>query len=390
MIHLSIFLAFIGQLVSADQQQRLALSSASSDFSQRLYQKVALNESNIVYSPYSIHSLLTMTSLGARGDTAAEMKNVLSITSLGESVHSLYRETIQQLNSQTDVQLLTGNAIFINPSYPIVPEFIQETANEYFALTDHFEFSANEGPEKTINDYVEVKTGHMVKDVLEPDTIDNYTVMLLVNTLFFNGTWNSPFNETETRKQDFQTPGGAVKQVDMMSGYQIETNIKTDDVNKVDVAEIAFKGKRFALYIALPQEVDGITDLEILLQKAGKVDELFTDLKTENVEMAIPKFKIETKIELDDFLIDMGMVQAFSFELADFSGLSQEAQVYISRVIHKAVIEVQESGTVAAAATAAKISGRKKLLSFIADHPFLFFLRDKETGQVIFQGKFSG
>ncbi|KAK6967373.1 Serpin 1 [Biomphalaria glabrata] len=106
--------------------------------------------------------------------------------------------------------------------------------------------------------------------------------------------------------------------------------------------------------------------------------------------MAIPKFKIETKIELDDFLIDMGMVQAFSFELADFSGLSQEAQVYISRVIHKAVIEVQESGTVAAAATAAKISGRKKLLSFIADHPFLFFLRDNETGQVIFQGKFSG
>uniref|UniRef100_A0A2C9L2X4 Serpin domain-containing protein n=1 Tax=Biomphalaria glabrata TaxID=6526 RepID=A0A2C9L2X4_BIOGL len=213
MIHLSIFLAFIGQLVSADQQQRLALSSASSDFSQRLYQKVALNESNVVYSPYSIHSLLTMTSLGARGDTAAEMKNVLGITSLGESVHSLYRETIQQLNSQTDVQLLTGNAIFINPSYPIVPEFIQETANEYFALTDHFEFSANEGPEKTINDYVEVKTGHTVKDLLEPDTIDNYTVMLLVNTLFFNGTWNSPFNETETRKQDFQLPGGAVKQV---------------------------------------------------------------------------------------------------------------------------------------------------------------------------------
>uniref|UniRef100_A0A2C9LH94 Serpin domain-containing protein n=1 Tax=Biomphalaria glabrata TaxID=6526 RepID=A0A2C9LH94_BIOGL len=166
MVVLYIFLAFMGQLVSADQQQQLALSSASSDFSQRLYQKVALNESNVVYSPYSIHSLLTMTSLGARGDTAAEMKNVLGITSLGESVHSLYRETIQQLNPQSNVQLLTGNAIFINPSYPIVPEFIQETANEYFALTDHIDFSANGGPEKPINDYVEAKTEHVIKDLL--------------------------------------------------------------------------------------------------------------------------------------------------------------------------------------------------------------------------------
>ncbi|XP_055861298.1 serpin B6-like [Biomphalaria glabrata] len=408
MVVLSIFLAFMGQLVSADQQQQLALSSASSDFSQRLYQKVALNKSNVVYSPYSIHSLLTMTSLGARGDTAAEMKNVLGITSLGESVHSLYRETIQQLNSQSNVQLLTGNAIFINPSYPIVPEFIQETANEYFALTDHIDFSANGGPEKPINDYVEAKTEHVIKDLLEPElnsfqqaeingfiviskpgAIDNYTVMLLVNTIFFNGTWNYPFDVTKTGMQDFQLLGGAVKQVDMMSGYQIETNIKTDDVNKVDVAEIAFKGKRFALYIALPQEVDGITDLEILLQKPGKVDELLTGFDSKNIKITMPKFRIETKIELKDVLIDMGMVQAFSDKSADFSGLSQ-AQVYISKVIHKAVIEVQESGTVAAAVTAAKITGKVKPVPFIADHPFLYFLRDKETGQVIFQGKFSG
>nr|KAI8738085.1 hypothetical protein BgiMline_024988 [Biomphalaria glabrata] len=383
MVVLSIFLAFMGQLVSADQQQQLALSSASSEFSQRLYQKVALDQSNVIYSPYSIHSLLTMTSLGARGDTAAEMKNVLGITSLGESVHSLYRETIQQLNSQSNVQLLTGNAIFINPSYPIVPEFIQETADEYFALTDHIDFSANGGPEKPINDYVEARTEHVIKNLLETGAIDNLTVMLLVNTIFFNGTWNSPFDETKTRKQDFQLPGGAVKQVDMMNGIQIETNVKTDDVNKFDVAEIAFTGSRFALYIALPQEVDGITDLEILLQKPGKVDELFTGHGSYNVQMAIPKFKIETKLELKDVLVDMGMAKAFSDKSADFSGLSQ-GQVYISKVIHKAVIEVQESGTVAAAVTAAEMFERSLPVFFIADHPFLFFLRDKETGQHAF------
>uniref|UniRef100_A0A2C9K8K4 Serpin domain-containing protein n=1 Tax=Biomphalaria glabrata TaxID=6526 RepID=A0A2C9K8K4_BIOGL len=324
MILLPITLIVLGQLVSADQQQQLALSSASSDFSQRLYQKVALDGSNVVYSPYSIHSLLTMTSLGARGDTATEMKDVLGITSLGDSVHSIYRETIQQLNSQSNVQLLTGNAIFINPIYPVVPEFIQETSDKYLAKADNIDMDANGGPEEPINEYIENKTEHVIKDLLEPGTIDNLTVMLLVNTIFFNGTWNSPFDETKTRKQDFQLPGGAVKQVDMMNGIQIETNVKTDDVNKFDVAEIAFTGSRFAMYIALPQEVDGITDLEILLQKPGKVDELFTGHGSYNVQMAIPKFKIETKLELKDVLVDMGMAKAFSDTLADFAGLTQK------------------------------------------------------------------
>uniref|UniRef100_A0A2C9KMP1 Serpin domain-containing protein n=1 Tax=Biomphalaria glabrata TaxID=6526 RepID=A0A2C9KMP1_BIOGL len=322
MIVIAVILAVIGQLVSADQQQQLALSSAVSDFSQRLYQKVALDGSNVVYSPYSIHSLLTMTSLGAWGDTATEMKDVLGITSLGDSVHSIYRETIQQFNSQSRIQLLTGNAIFINPSYPIVPEFIQETSDKYLAKADNIDFNADGGPEKPINDYIEVKTEHVIKDLLEPDSIDGLTVMLLVNTIFFNGTWNSPFEEELTRKQDFKLLGGTVKQIDMMHGSERRTNIKKDDVNNVDVAEIPFRGRRFALYIALPRACDGITDLENLLQQPGKVDELFTGLKLKTVEMTIPRFRIETKLELEDVLVDMGMVKAFSEELADFSGIS--------------------------------------------------------------------
>ncbi|KAI8739275.1 antichymotrypsin-2 [Biomphalaria glabrata] len=390
MIVIAVILAVIGQLVSADQQQQLALSSAVSDFSQRLYQKVALGGSNVVYSPYSIHSLLTMTSLGARGDTATEMKDVLGITSLGDSVHSIYRETIQQFNSQSRIQLLTGNAIFINPSYPIVPEFIQETSDKYLAKADNIDFNADGGPEKPINDYIEVKTEHVIKDLLEPDSIDGLTVMLLVNTIFFNGTWNSPFEEELTRKQDFKLLGGTVKQIDMMHGSERRTNIKKDDVNNVDVAEIPFRGRRFALYIALPRACDGITDLENLLQQPGKVDELFTGLKLKTVEMTIPRFRIETKLELEDVLVDMGMVKAFSEELADFSGISHG--VYISRVIHQAVIDVQESGTVAAAVTVGEASSRSipVIVPFIADHPFLYFLRDNETGQILFQGRFSG
>uniref|UniRef100_A0A2C9JYM5 Serpin domain-containing protein n=1 Tax=Biomphalaria glabrata TaxID=6526 RepID=A0A2C9JYM5_BIOGL len=176
----------------------------------------------------------------------------------------------------------------------------------------------------------------------------------------------------------------------MMHGSERGTFMKKDDVNNVDVAEIPFRGRRFALYIALPRACDGITDLENLLQQPGKVDELFTGLQFETVEMTIPKFRIETKLDLEDVLVDMGMVKALSEVQADLSGISQG--VYISRVIHQAVIDVQESGTVAAAVTVGEISffSIPVIVPFIADHPFLYFLRDKETGQILFQGRFSG
>ncbi|CAL1535312.1 unnamed protein product [Lymnaea stagnalis] len=386
-------LAVVSQLVSGDQQQQLALSSAASAFSQQLYQKVALDKPNVIYSPYSIHSALSMTSLGARGDTATELAQTLGVTSLGASTHAAYKELIQQLNAVKDVALNTGNAIFVNWNYNLVQQFVEDVTNDYFAKSSNIDLSAPGGPEKPINDYIAAKTENMIQNVLPRGSIDASTVMVLVNTIFFNGTWDHQFSKYKTVSQDFHKVGGAIGKVDMMHDERT-LKIKRDNSNGVDVAELPFKGGRFSLYIALPQKVDGVSDLEKLLATPGKVDDLFTGLSPVRLNLALPKFKIETTLTLNSALRDLGIVKAFSPMAADFTGITQSAQVYISQVLHKAMIEVQETGTVAAAATVISMVALSVQLPpnqyFVADHPFVYFLRDNQTGQILFQGKFSG
>ncbi|KAK6967439.1 leukocyte elastase inhibitor-like isoform X1 [Biomphalaria glabrata] len=393
MFYVTVVLVVIGQLVSADLNQQLALSAASSDFSQKLYQKISVREFNSVYSPYSIHSALTMASLGARGNTATELGRTLSITSLGDSVHTIYKELIQQINGIRDVQTYTANAIFLNPKFQTAPSFIQETLNYYSARTDSINFSAAGGPEKPINDYIASKTNNMVVNTLAQGTVTPATAMLLINTIFFNGTWETSFKDALTKKKDFRQSISTVKIVDMMLDNDRTLNIKRDNTIGVDVAEFPFKGGRFSFYIALPQTAEAITELEMLLPLPGKTSQLFVGLTPVRAKVEIPKFKIETSLKLKKTLVELGISDAFNPARADFTGITLSGQLSFDEVIHKAVIDVRETGTVAAAATV--ISSLKSLplppaASFIANHPFVYFLRDKVTGQILFQGKFSG
>ncbi|XP_055862102.1 serpin B6-like isoform X3 [Biomphalaria glabrata] len=334
-----------------------------------------------------------MASLGARGNTATELSRTLSITSLGDSVHTIYKELIQQINGIRDVQTYTANAIFLNPKFQTAPSFIQETLNYYSARTDSINFSAAGGPEKPINDYIASKTNNMVVNTLAQGTVTPATAMLLINTIFFNGTWETSFKDALTKKKDFRQSISTVKIVDMMLDNDRTLNIKRDNTIGVDVAEFPFKGGRFSFYIALPQTAEAITELEMLLPLPGKTSQLFVGLTPVRAKVEIPKFKIETSLKLKKTLVELGISDAFNPARADFTGITLSGQLSFDEVIHKAVIDVRETGTVAAAATV--ISSLKSLplppaASFIANHPFVYFLRDKVTGQILFQGKFSG
>uniref|UniRef100_A0A2C9LR09 Serpin domain-containing protein n=1 Tax=Biomphalaria glabrata TaxID=6526 RepID=A0A2C9LR09_BIOGL len=172
--------------------------------------------------------------------------------------------------------------------------------------------------------------------------------------------------------------------------------IKRDNLNGLDVAEISFKGNRFTLIIVLPHQMDSLTDLETSLDQPHKVDEICTGLDHADVQLAIPKFKIETSLDLIPALKALGIEDAFEPGVANFSGITPTGPVYLSQVVHKAVIDVQETGTVAAAVTVAKVTITSEPVNlqpeekFIVDHPFIYFLRDRQTGQILFQGKFSG
>ncbi|KAH9525656.1 Leukocyte elastase inhibitor [Bulinus truncatus] len=378
------------QLTNGDtSQQQLTLSAASSVFSQKLYQKVAVNKTEIVYSPYSIHSVLTMTYMGARGTTASEMAQVLGLNTV-PSPHQAYHDLILDWNAEQLVKVLTCNAIFINPYEMILPSFIQQTNDLYLATADNLDLQE---PEKAINVLVTNKTNNVIPEMLKPGTLDANTVLVLVNVLFFNGTWSSPFQKSLTQKQDFHQLGGATTQIDMMNDAERIKRIKRDDSKDVDVVELPFLGDRFSLYVALPRTVEGISELEAhITSSPANVQQMFEGLQSENFHLGLPKFKIETSLELNDVLSFLGMTTAFG-PTADFSGINGSGGLYIDKVIHKAVIDVQETGTVAAAATMVSIS--KGFISTIsapvvADHPFVFFLRDNVNQQILFQGKFSG
>nr|KAI8738080.1 leukocyte elastase inhibitor-like [Biomphalaria glabrata] len=393
MIFLLMTLVVLGQLVSADQKQQLALSSALSNFSQRLYQKVSVDMPNVVYSPLSIHSALNMVSLGARGDTATEIKNTLGIASLGNSVHETYKELIKQMNSVTDVEMTTTNALFLKPYIQHGPDFIPDSMGYYSAHIASIQFPHLGGPEKLINGYIAARTKNKINDLLRPGSINEHTSMLLINTIFLSGTWETVFDKRKTINKKFYQPRGKVKQVEMMTDYR-NVNIKRDDVSKVDVAELPFKGGRFSLYIALPHAVDGITDLEQLLVQPDQADQLFTGLTSVGARLVIPKFKTETMLNLNTPLKEMGITQAFNPSSANFSGISP-ARIFISEVLQKVLIEVEEIGAVVSAAAAMKVmrlsSGPLNLKeNFIADHSFVYFLRDNQTGQILLQGKFTG
>jgi len=371
------------------------LSSAVSSFSQQLYDKIAANKTEVVYSPFSIHSALSMTSQGARGRTSGEMLFTLGVDGMQGGPHQAYRDVISQLNSAKSVSLYTGNGVFLNPRWRVTPGFVQQCADNYLAKADELDMMAAQGPEAKVNDFVQNNTHGMIKDLLPKYSLTADTAMVLVNTIYFNGTWANQFKKFSTRQQKFTQLGGSSSQVDMMRDTR-SVKVKVDSSLKADIAQIPFKGNRFSLYIVLPHDNDGITQLESTMSGSSDVDNLFEGLQHQYTNLQIPKFKLESSFELKETLKKLGMFAAFNPNLADFSGLSQEPLAYMSSVRHKAVMEVQESGVTAAASTSIVIAIKNMVIGgptprdFIADHPFVFYLRDDVTKTVLFQGKYSG
>jgi serine protease inhibitor len=369
----------------------LRVTSASSVFSQNLYTKIAAGKANAIYSPYSIHACLSLALLGAREDTADEINKTLGLTSLpGSAANKAYRDLIVQLNSSKNVTINTANAIFANPNVTLEVQFVNDAKEYYFANVSNFDLAAVGGPEKKINDFVENKTEGLIKNIIPSGAVDALTISVLVNTIYFNGIWQTQFSEYKTQKQTFYQLDGNQTQVDMMKDER-DMNIKRGS-DGVDVGEFPFVNSNYSLFVALPKKYDGLPALETSLSTPGYVDKLFQGLTATRVKVGLPKFKIESTFDLNTPLQQLGIVKAFDPRTANFQGISKAASCHISNVIHKAVIEVKETGTVAAAATVIIMRLSAMLQpaaeTFIADRPFIFFLRDNVRNHILFQGNY--
>lgn len=377
---------------SSTIQNALMVAMANDKFTFSLFTQLNKTEKgNIFYSPFSIFSALAMTYEGAKGQTASEMKSVFDfpdVKILRPNFASNYK-SINTLNA--DYELKTGNALWVQNSYPLLANYINTVNRYYGGKATNLDFvKATERSRLTINTYIEKQTNNKITNLIPSGSINNLTRLVITNAVYFKGTWKWSFDKILTSKQDFNISSIKKVSTDMMTMHPEKTNFKYFGSKDLQILELPYKGDKLSMYILLPaNSIDSIkTSLTI-----PKIVSYLLQMKDTKLEtISIPKFEFTTNYLLKDTLTTMGMPTAFSSKSADFSGMTGLQGLYIGSVIHKAYIKVDEEGTEATAATAVVMETGAVMqddhtTSFIADHPFIFIIQDKVTGNILFAGK---
>jgi len=350
---------------------------------------------NIFYSPFSISSALAITGEGAKGTTADEINSVFHFPANA----TVRREGFLQINkgfnaADAGYTLRTANALWAEKNYSFLPSFTSIAGTYYSANVTNLDFvHAPEESRVIINTWVEEKTEKKIRDLLPAGSIDSLTRLVITNAVYFKGTWVRQFDAARTQDADFLTETGKTVNVKMMQDTGSEAEYRYAETNSVQYIELPYtheSGKALSMAVILPKDKD-LQTAEAVLDESN-LSALNDAAYVQRVMVYLPKFKMETEYRLPDTLSAMGMPTAFTFGAADFSGMDGTTDLYISDVIHKAFIDVNEEGTEAAAATAvvmragAAAPGEDPPV-FRADHPFVFLIRDDETGTILFIGR---
>jgi len=354
-----------------------------------LYARLKGAEGNLFLSPYSISTALAMTSAGARGETADQMAKVLCLPASGEAVHGAYGALQNDLNAAGEggaFELAVANRLWGQKGYRFLPEFLKLLEADYGAGIETLDFAKEtEAARKTINAWVEKQTRDKIKDLLKPGILNEMTRLVLTNAIYFKGKWASEFDKKLTRDEDFfLTPE---KKVAAPLMHQT-AEFGYFDGGEFQALELPYRGDRLAMVVLLPKAKDGLAALEASLS-ADKVAGWVGKVRRRKVQVALPRFKTTAEFSLKDTLVAMGMTAAFGGD-ADFSGMTGAKDLFISAVVHKAFVDVNEEGTEAAAATGVVMERKSKPEPppvFRADHPFLFLIRDTRSGAILFLGR---
>lgn len=377
-----------------------SLAAANANFSLELFKKITETNkaANVFYSPLSISSALAMVYLGAKGNTATQMHESLNLNKSEGDIHVGFSKLFAELNKEgAPYALSLANRLYGEQSYQFVEKFLADTKKHYLAELETVDFRKNaEAARVNINKWVEQKTQEKIKDLLAEGVLNEDTRLVLVNAIYFKGNWERQFDSADTREVPFRLNKNETKPVQMMHQKAKFPFTYIPEVT-CQILELPYVGKDLSMLIMLPNEMeDNTTGLEKL--EKTLTYENFTEwtrpdmMDTVEVQVGLPKFKLEETYDLKQVLVSMGMVDAFDNNKSDFSGMSPNDDLVLSKVVHKSFVEVNEEGTEAAAATAAIMMMRCAMLRperFVADHPFLFFIRHNPTMSVLFYGRYS-
>jgi serpin B len=364
------------------------LVQGNNTFALALFGRLRKSDGNLFYSPYSISTALAMTRAGARGETARQMDQVLHFSLDADRLHPAFAELNRLLNdAPRDYQLQVAQSLWGDASLVVRPEFQDLLDKSYGAGLRQVDFARHsEEARQKINHWVEDKTKDKIKDLLHRGDIDARTRMVLVNAIYFKADWQHPFNKQDTQKDGVFHAGAKDEKVPLMRQTE---HFRYAEEERLQVLELPYGKEALSMVLLLPRDKDGLAKVERELTPA-RLERCLGKLASRRVELTLPRFKVEARFNLADELKALGMPLAFS-GAADFSGMSSSGKLMISKVIHQAFVDVHEEGTEAAAATVVIHGNNGKVprppVPFRADHPFLFLLRDRQTGSILFLGR---
>ena len=360
--------------------------SGNNAFAFELFKKLYSNSENVFFSPYSIRSALAMTYAGAEKETKNQMSKVLhfdlnNITTAQEFLD--FNNGIKDFNNDNNLKISIANALWKKDDYPFKKDYLELTKKYYDASIFPLPSKA-----KPINDWVSEKTMGRIPTVITDNDITELTRLILTNTIYFKGEWLAGFEPHSTIKTKFTTLARNTIDVDMM--FQ-KSYFNYYEDTKIQAIELPYKGRTMMMTIILPNANNSLSSVTEEL-KANFLLHLHSGRQFSKVELYLPKFTFKSKFELNKVFENMGMPNAFNFN-ADFSGISDGQKLEIDKVIHKAIISVDENGSEAAAATLVEIAlgacmGCKEppRIVFRADRPFMILISENSTGNILFMG----
>jgi serpin B len=376
------------------QTDQQALVEGNNAFAMDLYQALRGGDENLFYSPYSISLALAMTYAGARGETESQMAGVLHFDLPQAQLHPAFnaldlelgKRGEAQTEGQVPLQLDIANGVWAEQSYPFRQDYLDIIAENYGAgirLADFIDQA--ESVRREINNWVSDQTNEKITDLIPAGALDELTRMVLVNAIYFKADWAVPFDKDSTYEQAFHRPDGSVIDVPMMHQGMHIPYASGDGYQAI---ELSYQGNTAAMDIFMP-EAGYFEAFEASLDTT-RLNASLDEMQATGVELALPKFSFTEAFNLSTPLKSMGMTAAFDPMAADFTGMSEARDLYITDILHKAFVAVDEKGTEAAAATAVILgttSAPAYEIQLTVDRPFIFLIRDRPSGQILFAGR---
>ncbi|KAK4318790.1 hypothetical protein Pmani_010213 [Petrolisthes manimaculis] len=373
------------------QEAVTSLAQSQNNFTRDLYTKLARGkEGNLFFSPFSIMAALGMTYRGATGNTKEEMRSAMHLgQNEDDDTHSAFCDILTDIKKESvDYELRTSNTAYVSNQMKLLDDYAITLREKYLSSSKVVDFDDGEGVRQEINSLVEKDTNSRITDLIPSGVLNSLTRMVLVNAIYFKGLWEHQFDEAHTFDEDFWTSEKGSVKVPMMHIKKHFRMFHLKDLGAMVLA-MDYKGSRLSMVFVLPDEKEGLQRVESKMAEMN-LKEIDQRLRSVEVEVTIPKFKLEESIELVDTLKQLGIEDLFSDAACDLSGITGGKELFVSNVFHKAFLEVNEKGSEAAAATAMVAQTRmliRPIPPFVADRPFLFFIRDQNSGLIHFAGR---